>query len=76
MQRLKGHAAQACGWAETTCCVGLVVGHWANGARHPKLLSDRQFAFPGGVWARRLHQKATVNVAGPTAPRHVIVTRL
>jgi hypothetical protein len=58
-----------------------VIGPWADGARKPKLLMDRQFALPGGAWARRLHQKPTVNVAGPTASRNrdkavVHVTRL
>ena len=39
------------------------------------LLPDRQFAFRGGVWDRRLHPITDVNVAGPNSPRHVIVTR-
>jgi hypothetical protein len=56
--------------AETTSSAGPVVGQWTDVARRPKLLPDRQFAFPDGVWARRPNQKPTVNVAGPTSPRH------
>jgi hypothetical protein len=73
---LKDMQCRAGRWAETTCSAGLVVGQWADGARNPNLLPDRQFAFPGGVWARRPNQKPTVNVAGPISRRHVIVTRL
>jgi hypothetical protein len=40
------------------------------------LLLDRQFEFPDGVWATRVHEIPTVNVAGPTPPRPVVITQL
>jgi hypothetical protein len=46
--------------AERTRSAGPVVGQWADGARKPQLLPDRQFAFRGGVWARLPDQKTDV----------------
>ncbi len=62
--------------AKRTWSAELVVGQWADGARKSKRLPDRQFAFPGGGRARCFDNKPTVNVAGPTPPRPVIITRL
>jgi len=70
--RAEGRDAEA----ERTCSARPVVGQWADGAGEPKLLLDGRFEFPDGVWVRRLPQKATANVAGPTAPRPVICTWL